>query len=175
MGPGIAVAEVGVGGDDAMGDAFQFSMPAWQIIVRTSLVYLALVALVRVIPKRTTGNLSPNEMLALVLIGAVAASGIMGGTHSVADALLMVAVIVGWSYLFDLLEYYFPFVHRLLRDVQTPLVRDGRVLRKNLEREMITEEELMTALREKGAEDLSSVRAAYLEPDGQISVVKAAE
>jgi hypothetical protein len=72
-------------------------MPVWEIVVRTSLVYLAIVFLLRVIPKRSAGNLSPNEMLALVLVGALAADGIMGGTHSVANVLIMIAVIVGWT------------------------------------------------------------------------------
>ena len=112
-------------------------------------------------------------MLALVLIGALAADGIMGGTHSISNILLMITVIVGWGYLFDLLEYHFPFVHRLLRDTPTLLVRDGRVLRKSLKREMITEEELMAALREQGIEDPARVRSACLEADGRISVVKA--
>lgn len=156
-----------------MSEAFQFSVPVWEIVVRTSLMYVALVVLLRVMPKRSVGTLSPNEMLALVLLGAIAADGTMGGTNSVSDAMLMIGTIVVWSYLFDLLEYYFPAVHRLLRDRQTPLVRDGRLLRKNMEREMITEEELMTALRAQGVEDVSKVRSAWLEADGQISVTKA--
>jgi uncharacterized membrane protein YcaP (DUF421 family) len=103
-----------------MGDAFQLTMPAWGIVVRTSLVCLALVTLVRVIPKRGVENLSPGGVLALALIGATAADGIQGGTHFVASVLIMIAVIVG------LVEYDFPFVlHRVLRDVQTPLVRNA--------------------------------------------------
>jgi hypothetical protein len=46
------------------------------------------------------------------------ADGIMGGTQSVANVVIMTAVIVGWSYLFDLLGYHLPFVHRFLRDVR---------------------------------------------------------
>jgi uncharacterized membrane protein YcaP (DUF421 family) len=133
-----------------MGDAFQLTMPAWAVVVRTSLVYLALVTRVRVIPKRGVGNLSPDEMLALVLMGTMAADGIMGGTHSVANALLMIAVIVGCSYLFDLPEYCFPSVYRLLRDGHTPPARNGGLPRRNMRREMITEEELRAALRQEG-------------------------
>lgn len=59
-----------------------FSRPLWEIALRTTLVYLALVILVRVIPRRRTGHLSPNDMLALILIGGMAADGIMGGSTS---------------------------------------------------------------------------------------------
>ena len=87
----------------------------------------------------------------------------------------MIAVIVGWGYLSDVLEYHFPLVHRLLREPETALIRDGQILRKNLRREFVTEEELMAALREEGIKDPSKVHSACLEADGQISVIKTEE
>ncbi|WP_441288573.1 DUF421 domain-containing protein [Sorangium sp. KYC3313] len=151
---------------------FGFSKPLWEIALRTTLVYLALVILIRVIPKRRTGHLSPNDMLALILIGGMAADGIMGGSSSPADALLMIALIVMWGYVLDILEFRVPFFRRCLRDTQTTLVRDGRLQRDNMRREMVTEEELQAALRRQGITDITTVRSACLEADGEISVVK---
>jgi uncharacterized membrane protein YcaP (DUF421 family) len=54
----------------------------------------------------------------------------------------------------------------------TTLIRHGRILRQNLTREMITDDELKSQLRESGVEELKEVKHARLEPDGQISVVK---
>jgi uncharacterized membrane protein YcaP (DUF421 family) len=51
------------------------------------------------------------------------------------------------------------------------IVRDGRILRRQLEREKISEEELMGELRNHGVDDVSRVRAAYIESDGTISVM----
>jgi len=158
-----------------VGEAFELTMPIWEIVARTSLVYLAIVFLLRVVPKRRSGSISPNDMIALVLIGALAGDAVMSGSTSIADILLMIAVVIGWGYLFDVLEYHFPLVHRLLREPQTALIRDGQILRKNLRREFVTEEELMAALREEGVEDPSMVHSACLEADGQISVIKAEE
>ncbi|WP_437332770.1 DUF421 domain-containing protein [Sorangium sp. So ce394] len=151
---------------------FGFSKPLWQIALRTTLVYLALVILIRVIPKRRTGHLSPNDMLALILIGGMAADGIMGGSTSPADVLLMIALIVAWGYVLDILEFRVPFLRRYLRDAQTVLVRDGRPQWRNMRREMVTEEELQAALRRQGITDIATVRSACLEADGEISVVK---
>jgi uncharacterized membrane protein YcaP (DUF421 family) len=52
------------------------------------------------------------------------------------------------------------------------LVQNGRVLRKNLEREMITEDELNSQLRQSGVDELTTVKCARLEPDGHISIIK---
>ncbi len=155
-----------------MRDAFQFSMPLWEIAARTSLVFLAIVFLLRIAPKRRTGSISPNDMIFLVLIGALAGDATMGGSTSIADILAMIAVIVGWGYLFDFLDYRFPAIGRFLRESQRPLIRNGRLLRRNLRRELISEKELMAALREQGIEDVKEVQSAYLEADGQISVIK---
>lgn len=58
-----------------MKDAFELMMPLWKIIVRISMVYLAIVVLIGVVPKQSTGSISLNDMLALVLVGAIAADG----------------------------------------------------------------------------------------------------
>jgi uncharacterized membrane protein YcaP (DUF421 family) len=158
-----------------MDDAFLLTMPLWEIALRASLIYLALVFLVRVVPKRRVGNISPNDILSLIVIGGLGADAIAGGSTSMADILLMIGLIVAWGYVLDTLEYRFAFVRRLMRHRQTALVQDGRLLRENLHHELITEEELMAVLRRHDAPELSMVRSACLEADGEISVIKRAE
>jgi uncharacterized membrane protein YcaP (DUF421 family) len=154
-----------------MGEAFPLSAPVWTIVGRTSLVYLAVVVLMRFAPKRRSGSISPNDIIALVLLGALAGDGIMGGANSVSDVMLMIGTVVAWGYLIDILEYRFPFFQRIIREDETSLIRDGRILWRNLRREWVTKDELMAALREEGIADPSDVKSACLEADGQISVV----
>ncbi len=155
-----------------MNDALQLTMPLWEIAARTTVVFMVIVVVMRVVPKRRSGTLSPNDMIGVVLIAAIAGDAIMGGSTSIADNLVMVGIIVCWQYVFEFLEYQFPTLHRFLRDTETPLVVNGRILRRNLKYELITEEELWAALREDGVEDLGEVRSACLEADGRISVIK---
>lgn len=154
-----------------MDEVFGLTKPLWEIAIRATVVYFILVLLIRFVPKRRAGTISPNDMLALIVIGGLATDAIVGGSQSVADILLMVGLVVGWGYLLDLLQYRSTFIRRLMRDRHTLLVRDGRLLRKNLAKEMITEEELLAVMREKGAGDLSLVREAHVEADGEISVI----
>jgi uncharacterized membrane protein YcaP (DUF421 family) len=85
---------------------------------------------------------------------------------------LLVLTIVGWDYALDLLSYKFAIVRRLLHWPALMLVVDGKVIRGNMQKESLTDQELMSHLRIKGVDDLSEVKKAFLEGDGQISVIK---
>ena len=61
-----------------------------------------------------------------------------------------------------------------MRDPKLKLIENGRMLRKNMREEFVSVEELMAQLREKGLEDCSEVKAAYMEADGRISVIRRA-
>ena len=80
-------------------------------------------------------------------------------------------MIIAWSYALDALAFKSPWWRKILQHGAVQLVKNGRVLRRNLEREMITEEELMGEIRAHGVEDIRRVRAAYIESDGTVSVV----
>lgn len=155
-----------------MTEVVALTKPLWEIVLRATVAYLVLVVLVRVIPKRNAGHISPNDMLFLIVIGTMGTDAIMGGATSLGDILLMIGLIIGWGYALDALEYRFPALRRLFRDRQTLLIDNGRLLRANMRREMVTEEELMAVLREKGVNDLSQIDSASLEADGEISFVK---
>ena len=155
-----------------MAEVFGLTLPLWEIAIRATVVYFALVVLVRVIPKRNAGHISPNDMLTLIVIGGMGTDAVMGGSSSVGDIVLMIGLIVAWSYVIDILEYRFPALGRVFRDRQTLLIQDGRLLRRNMRREMVTEEELMTVLRKEGIDSPSMVQSACLEADGEISLIK---
>ena len=86
---------------------------------------------------------------------------------------VLVGTIVGWAYALDWLAYRYPeTVGRLVHPKPRELVRDGRLNRRNLARELISDDELMTQLRLQGVQDLSEVKVAAMEGNGQVSVVK---
>ncbi len=135
-------------------------------------MYLVVAALSRIIPKRHAGNLSPNDLIALIIIGDLAGSGIIGDAKAPADILLLVLVVLAWDYALNLLEYYFPRFRRVAQDSPTLLVRNGKILGANLRKEKLTEEELRANLRKRGFLELDRIRLAVLEVDGQVSVVE---
>lgn len=151
---------------------FSLTLSPGEIVLRGTLAFLSLVVLVRVVPKRNAGHISPNDMLILIVIGGIGADAIVGAGVTVGDRLLCIALVLGWGYLFDVLEYRVPFFRRVMRQPQSLLVQDGRLQRRNMRQEMVTEEELMAALRKEGVAELSEVASSWMEADGEISVVK---
>jgi uncharacterized membrane protein YcaP (DUF421 family) len=154
-------------------EMFELTMPLWEIAARATIVYLAIILVVRLMPKRKTGHISPNDMLTLIVIGGMATDAIMGGSTSIGDILLLIGIVLAWGYVLDLMEFRVPALSRLLREPETVLVENGQLLRRNMRSEMVTEDELMSVLRKQGISDLSGVRSACLEADGEISVIGA--
>src|SRR3546814_2158746 len=95
-----------------------------------------------------------------------------GQYQSITDGAILVAVIIGWVALIDRLTYFMPWLGRLLEADKVCLVRDGQLIRRSMRREYLTPAELMSELRQNGVEDLSEIPRDYIEPDGNISVLK---
>jgi uncharacterized membrane protein YcaP (DUF421 family) len=142
-----------------------------EIALRGTLVYLLLFFILRVL-RREAGALGISDLLVVVLIADAAQNGMAGEYKSVTEGALLVATIAAWDYVIDWLGYRFPAFGRRLRPAPLPLIRDGRLLRQNMRKELISLDELMSQLREQGVESLSDVRRCYLEGDGHVSVIK---
>lgn len=145
--------------------------PLLEIAVRGTLVYLSLFLLLRVILKRESQGLGVTDLLVVVLIADAAQNAMADDYRSIPDGILLVAVILFWAWFLDWVSFRSPRLDRLLKPQKLPLVRDGRRLRKNMAKELITEEELDSQLRLQGIEDVARVKVAYMEADGGISVI----
>ena len=141
-------------------------------IVRGTIMYLGILAMLRVVLRRQVGAIGTADVLVIVLIVEVAGNSIAPQEQSVVEGILLVATILVLSYLIEWLQFRFPGFQRLMRDPKLKLVENGRMLRRNMRREFVTHEELMAQVREKGLEDCSRVKSAYLEADGSISIVE---
>ena len=142
-----------------------------EIFFRGTLVYLLLFAVLRVL-RREAGGLGIADVLVIVLVADASQNAMASEYKSVTEGAVLVGTIVFWNYTLDFLGYRFPRFRRLVRPAALPLIKDGRMLRKNMNSEMITEEELLGQLRQQGVDDVSSVKKCCLEGDGRISVIK---
>lgn len=146
--------------------------PLLEIFVRGSVVYLSIFVLLRVVLKRQSGSLDMADLLVVVLIADAAQNAMASNYNSVPDGLFLVATIVFWSYALDWLGYHVPWVGRLIHPPPLLLIRDGKILWKNMRKELVTLDELKSQLREQGIENVAEVKSAYMEGDGRVSVVK---
>lgn len=152
-------------------ELFLFSVPPIELLVRGTAMYWFLFCLFRFVLRRDVGSLAIADVLLLVLIADAAQNAMSGGYKSISDGCLLVATIAGWNYLFDFLSFHFEPIRRWMAPPPLLLIENGRLLRANMRRELITREELYAALREQGVEHESEVRRATMEGDGVITVV----
>ena len=154
-----------------MSAMFQFSISPWELFARGSLIYWFLFCLFRFLLRRDSGSVGLADILVIVLIADAAQNGMSGEYKSVEEAMVLVGTIAGWSYLIDWMSFRYSWFSRFAEPRAVLLVRHGCVLRRNLQREMITEEELRSKMRQQGVEHLKDVKQARLESDGHISVI----
>jgi uncharacterized membrane protein YcaP (DUF421 family) len=143
-----------------------------EIVLRGTIMYLGLFAVLRFIGRRQAGNFGPADLLVIVLIADAAQNGLGKEYGSVTEGLTLVLTIVGWEYLIDWLQYRYPALRPILTPPSLTLIEDGRINRSNLRHELLTEDELRSQLREKEVLSYSEVKVAKLEGDGRLSVIK---
>ena len=148
---------------------FAVEAPLFETIVRGTILYFAILVFMRLMP-RIGGELAVMDFVFLLLIAEAAAHG-MGEHETVGDAVLMIATLIGWNYLLNLLSFHSPFFEKLISGSAVQIVRDGRLMRRNMRREYLTEDELMAQLRRQGIEKVEDVKAAYIEGEGQLTVI----
>jgi uncharacterized membrane protein YcaP (DUF421 family) len=156
-------------------ELFGSSLPALELLVRGSAMYWFIFLLFRVVLRRNVGAIAISDVLLVVLIADAAQNGMAGQYASITDGFVLVATIASWSYLVDLASYRSARLRRLLEPPPLPLVRDGRLQWRNMRRELMSRDELLSQLREKGVDALEDVHAAYMESDGSVSVIEKPE
>lgn len=151
---------------------FSPDVPLFEMILRGSVMYISLFTLLRVVLKRQTGSLGMTDLLLITLIADASQNAMAGQYNSIADGIVLVSTIIFWSYAFDWLSFKFPWFGRLIEPPPLPLIRNGKLLYRNMRRELITEQELMGHLRQQGIDEVGKVKEAFMESDGHISVVE---
>jgi len=142
-----------------------------ELFIRGSIVYLLLFFVLRFIPTRQLGMLGITDLLVVVLF-AEAAQNAMATTYtSITEGVALVGTVICWSYIINWLGYKYPLLQKFLNPPPLLLVKNGRLIERNLAKELITEEEIMSQLRQQGVELLKDVKIAYMEADGGISVI----
>jgi uncharacterized membrane protein YcaP (DUF421 family) len=153
------------------GRLFVPGTPILEILIRGSVTYLMLFVTLRLVLKRESGMVGIADLLVVVLIAEAAQGALVPESRSIPDSVLIVLTIIGWNYILNWLGFRFPSLQRFLHPPALELVKEGRLHLRNMRHELITEEELMSQLRQQGVEDIAQVKRAFMEGDGHISVI----
>src|SRR6202163_611224 len=127
-------------------DMFQMQLPLLEKLLRPAVVYLALVILLRIFGKRELAQLNPFDLVVLLSLSNTVQNAIIGNDNSVSGGLVGASTLLAVNYL----VVRFLFKHRRLDQIvegkSTTLIEGGKVLQKNLARELLSHSELLTVL-----------------------------
>ena len=138
--------------------------------VRTVVLYLVLIFVIRMMGKRQVGEMEPAEFVVTMLVANSAAIPMQDGGIPLYSGVVPILTVLGVELLLSGLQLKSRFVRKLLCGNPLILIDNGKILQKNLRRARITMDELSAHLREKDVADISAVQFAVLETDGDISV-----
>jgi uncharacterized membrane protein YcaP (DUF421 family) len=143
----------------------------WEFAVRAAVVYLALLALVRLTGKRTVGQFTPFDLIVVMLLAEAVSGSINGQDGSLPGGLIGAATLIALNTAIAMLTARSKKADALLEGTPVLIGRDGQIYRDVLKRQHVPESDMEQALRENDCE-LENMRMAVLEADGKISILK---
>lgn len=147
------------------------STPLLEIALRVAILYLSLIVMVRATGKRGVGQLSPLDLLAMLLLSETVSPALTAQDQSLTGSLTAAATLLLLTVAIGRLTARFAWAERWIDGCSVAIARDGRPCEEAMRTERITRQELDSAIRKSGLEDLSGVQLATVEPDGSISIV----
>jgi uncharacterized membrane protein YcaP (DUF421 family) len=142
-----------------------------EILFRATVVYWMLWLLVRGIGKRSLAEISPLQMILLVVIGDIVQQGVTQEDMSVTGAGIAVGAMAFWAVLGAWVGQRWDPASRVINGVPVVVVLDGEPLEDSLDAEAITLEDVKEAARENGIGDLREIDVGILNPDGKLAFI----
>jgi uncharacterized membrane protein YcaP (DUF421 family) len=150
---------------------WSMSIHWWELIGRGLLVYFFLILLLRSTGKRQIGQMSPFDLVLLMVLSNAVQNSMSGGDNSVSAGLILAVTLVAANWIVGKVTSSSKIMEQLVDGDPQVLFHDGKVYEKILKDSQITRQELIAAVHKAGYADLDMIRAAILENDGTISVI----
>ena len=138
--------------------------------IRTIILYLLLITVIRMMGKRQIGQMEPTEFVVTMLVANLASIPMQDGGIPLYSGVVPIVTVLGVELLLSGLSLRSIRLRRILCGKPVILIENGQILQKNLRKTRITLDELTGHLREKDVLDLRSVQYAILETNGNLSV-----
>jgi len=142
------------------------------IVLRASAMFAFIYLLLRLLGKRELGQMTPFELVVVVVMGDLVQQGVTHNDFSLTGAVLAVGTFAFWALLLSWISYLSPRAERLLDGVPRVLIRDGELIEEELRRDRMTRSEVESEMRLAGIGSMSEVAWAILESRGKISFIK---
>ena len=147
-------------------DMFWLSLPVAEKMLRSLIVYLFLVALLRVFGKRELAQLNPFDLVVLLTLSNTVQNAIIGDDNTVTGGLIGALTLTAANYLLVRFIFKHRRLDQLLEGTPTTLIEGGRIRKDGLAKELLTESELLVVAHRQGFSNLHEIERCVLEPGG---------
>lgn len=154
-----------------MHEMFTLGVPAWELVCRAAIVYVALLIFLRISGKRTVGELSIFDLIVVIVLGSAVRTALLGNDKSVPGGLLVVATLLFLDFISAFLTARFKKVEQLLDGKPVLIARDGVVFHDVLKKCNVPSGTFEGVLR-KHSMTTAQIGQAILEANGNITVCK---
>lgn len=142
-----------------------------ETVIRVAVIYVFIIVALRVVGKREFSQLSPLELVTLLIIPELVSEALVRDDASVTNALIGTATLVVLVYLSSVVQHTNKSIDTALNGMPAVIVQHGEYVGKHMNQERISPDEIYGAMHESGLDRLEQVRYAILETDGRISIV----
>lgn len=145
------------------------------IVIRATAVFFILWILLRVLGRRELSELTPFDLVVLIVLGDLVQQAVTQEDMSVTGATLAAGTMIVWTIVISTGTFWSTRVRRTFKGVPLIVLKDGEIYERVLRAQRVDLEYLHDAARQQGIGDLDEVELGVLEPDGMISFVKRVE
>lgn len=150
---------------------FALGLPVLEKILRPVLVYAFLIVGLRLAGKRELAQLNPFDFIVLMTLSNTLQNAIIGDDNSVSGGFIGAATLLAINYGMVRFLYSHRRIDRIVEGGRDFLIKDGKIMKDHLNRELMTRAELTAAAHRQGLGSLADVETAILEPTGTICFI----
>jgi uncharacterized membrane protein YcaP (DUF421 family) len=143
-----------------------------RIIVLGILSYLAMIATIRIIGKRSLSKFDAFDFIITVALGSLLANIMVSKNLTLADGVVAIIVLLGVQHLMVIAVCRWQFFENVMRSEPSLLFYRGQFLGEMMHKEKVTEEDVISAMRMSGISAMEDVEAVVLERDGTLSAMR---
>jgi uncharacterized membrane protein YcaP (DUF421 family) len=147
-------------------------IPVWEKIIRAAAVYLFLIVGLRLSGKRELAQLNPFDLVVLLTLSNTVQNAIIGDDNSLLGGMIGAAALMTINYLTVRFMFHHPRLERLVEGSCVTLIKQGKIQKESMRKELISYSELHAAARRQGFESMREIQEATLEAGGTISFIR---
>ena len=141
------------------------------IVLRASAIFFFVLVILRLMRKRSLGDMSPLQMVLLVVIGDLVQQGVTQEDYSVTGAVLAIGTFAFWVTLLDWVTWRSEGARRVVEGTPLVIIENGKPVEATLKLELLPWDEVLESARQNGIDDIEDVHLAVLETSGKISFI----